>query len=159
MAAPALRDLGPWLPAEPGDLARLAWLSADAAGAASVRAWPEWSRGGLVFGGLPPFLPWRGTLAGRWHLALFQARELGALAPGARIAPLPESWLEQLDLESLARPLAIHPDLPGGAAVHVVRVAGPGQARVRSWGLPGPELVGAALARLTGEARWRVELA
>ena len=43
---------------------------------------------------------------GRHHLVLVQPREVGALVPGARTAPLPEGWLEDLDLASLARPLA-----------------------------------------------------
>ena len=85
---------------------------------------------------------------------LVQPREVGALVPGARSVPLPGRWLEELDLENLARPLAAHPDFPGGAAVHVVRLSGIGRAQVRSLGEPGPALVRAVLERLTGVADW-----
>ena len=145
----------PWLPPEQPDLARLAMAAADAAGVRELRAWPEWRKGGIGFGGLPPFLSWRGGAPGRrHHLVLVQPREAGALVPGARRAPLPEDWLAELDLDSLARPLACHPDFPGGAAVHVVRLAGTGLAQVRTLGEPGPEIVRAVLERLTGIADW-----
>jgi hypothetical protein len=147
----------PWLPADPGDLARLAMAAADAAGIAQLRAWPEWRKGGIGFGSLPPFLPWAGQAAGRWHLVLVQPREVGALVPGARTAPLPDRWLEDLDLAALARPLAGHPAFPGGAGVHVAHLAGPGRARVRSFGPPAPDLVRAVLAGLTGVAGWRLD--
>jgi hypothetical protein len=151
MASPAI---APWLPPDHPDLARLAMAAADAAGVPTLRAWPEFRKGGVGFGGLPPFLAWRGREDGRDHLVLVQPREVGALVPGARTAPLAESWLEQLDLDSLARPLARHPDFPGGASVHVVHLAGPGRARVRTWGEPGPAVVAAVLERLTGLDRW-----
>lgn len=85
---------------------------------------------------------------------LLQAREVGALVPGARTAPLPADWLDRLDLASLARPLAVHPAFPGGAAVHVVQLPGPGRARVRTLGEPGPAVVRAVLERLTGWGAW-----
>ena len=153
MTSPAFA-IAPWLPPERPDLARLAMDAADAEGVGELRAWPERRKGGLGFGELPPFLPWRGDAAGRHHLVLVQPREVGALVPGARRAALPEGWLEGLDLESLARPLGRHPDFPGGVAVHVVHLAGPGQARVRTWGEPGAALVRAVLARLTGLETW-----
>jgi hypothetical protein len=148
-------EIAPWLPG-PADLARLAMEAADAAGLGALRAWPVLEKGGVSFGGLPPFLPWRGRTAGGQHLVLLQPRELGALVPGARPAGLPAGWLEALALEDLARPLGRHPDFPAGAAVHVVACLEPGRARVRSSAGPCPELVGAVLARLTGTAGWRV---
>lgn len=151
----AFDDLQPWLlPAEP-DLVRLAWEAADEAGLAEVRAWPERRKGGIGFGDLPPFLPWRGTQAGRHHLVLLQPREVGALVPGARPAGLPGGWLEELDLASLARPLARHPAFPGGASVHVVQLPGGGTARVRTSGDPAPELVAEVLRRLSGLPDWK----
>jgi len=153
MKSPAF-TIGPWLPPEQPDLARLAMAAADAAGIRELRAWPELRKGGIGFGDLPPFLSWRGEEGGRLHLVLVQPREVGALVPGARSAPLPERWLESLDLDSLARPLACHPDFPGGASVHVVRLAGPGRAQVRTLGEPGPALVRAVLERLTGVVAW-----
>ena len=85
---------------------------------------------------------------------LVQPREVGALVPGARTAPLPEGWLEELDLESLARPLARHPDFPGRG----LGARGPpgraGRARVRTRGEPGAAVVRAVLERLTGVADW-----
>lgn len=149
--------IAPWLPPEQPDLARLAMAAADAAGVAELRAWPEARKGGIGFGDLPPFLCWQGQEGGRRHLVLLQAREAGALVAGARTAPLPERWLETLDLDSLARPLACHPDFPGGTAVHVVRLAGPGRARVRTLGEPGPGVVRAVLERVTGLGGWRWE--
>jgi hypothetical protein len=146
----------PWLPSAPPDLPRLAMVAADAAGVLELRAWPEWRRGGVGFGDLPPFLPWTGRVDGQWQLVLVQPRELGALVPGARTAPLRSGWLEGLDLAALARPLAILPDFPGGAGVQVVSVAGSGRARVRSHGPAAPELVRAVLARLTGREDWEV---
>jgi len=146
--------IAPWLPPAQPDLARLAMAAADAAGVRELRAWPEWRKGGIGFGGLPPFLSWRGGESGRHHLVLVQAREVGALVPGAKLAALPEDWLASLDLDSLARPLACHPDFPGGAAVHVVRLAGTGRAQVRTRGEPGAGVVRAVLERLTGIADW-----
>jgi hypothetical protein len=128
--------------------------AADAEGIRDLRAWPEWRKGGIGFGDLPPFLPWQGEWNGRGHLVLVQPREAGALVPGARIEPLPDGWLEGLDLESLARPFPHHPDFPHGVAVHVVRLEGPGRARVRTRGEPGPEVVRAVLERVTGVVGW-----
>jgi hypothetical protein len=131
--------------------------AADAAAIPDLRAWPELRKGGVGFGDLPPFLSWQGQEGGRPHLVLLQPREAGALVPGARSAALPEGWLEGLDLESLSRPLACHPDFPGGASVHVVRLLAPGRARVRTAGEPGLEVVRAVLERLTGVGEWRWE--
>jgi hypothetical protein len=150
--------LEPWIPPAQPDLVRLALEAADAAGIQGRDAWPRWEKGGIGFGDLPPFLPWRGLKEGGHHLVLVQPRELGALVPGARPRPLPEGWLEALDLEALARPLAAHPAFPGGAAIHVAAVEAPGRARARAWGRPEPELVGAVLARLSAVAAWRVEI-
>jgi len=156
MTSPAI-TIAPWLPPERPDLARLAMEAADAAGIEALRAWPELRKGGIGFGDLPPFLTWRGLEGGRRHLVLVQPREAGALVPGARSAALPEGWLEGLDLDSLARPLACHPDFPGGASVHVVSLPAPGRARVRTVGEPGPAVVRAVLERLTGVGEWRWE--
>jgi hypothetical protein len=147
-----------WIvPPEPS-LMRLALEAADAEGLDRCDAWPEAARGGVVFGDLPPFLTWHGVLGGRHHLVLVQAREVGALVPGARIAPLPERWLEDLDLPALARPLSRHPAFPGGAGVHVVRVVGPGRARMRSrGGVPGA-IPGEVLARISGVEAWGVDV-
>ena len=128
--------------------------AADAAGIKALRAWPEFRKGGVGFADLPPFLAWRGREGGHDHLVLVQPREAGALVPGARAAPLPAGWLEGLDLASLARPLALHPDFPAGVSVHVAHLAGRCRARVRTWGEPGPEVVGAVLERLTGLGPW-----
>jgi hypothetical protein len=136
------------------DLARLAMAAADAEDCPELGAWPEIAKGGVAFAGLPPFLPWRGRVGSGWHLVLLQARELGALVPGSRTAPLPEGWLETLALADLARPFGLHPDFPGGAAVHVVGCLDRGRARVRSAGEPAPELVRAVLERLTGTGAW-----
>ena len=149
MKSPAFH-IEPWLPPAQPDLARLAMAAADAAGIQALRAWPELRKGGIGFLDLPSFLSWQGLEQGSRHLVLVQPREVGALVPGARSAPLPGGWLERLDLDSLARPLACHPDFPGGAAVHVVHLAGPGRAQVRSLGQPGPGVVRAVLERLTG---------
>jgi hypothetical protein len=67
---------------------------------------------------------------------------------------LPPSWLEDLDLDSLARPLARHPAFPGGASIHVVRILGTGTCRVRTRGAPAPEVVAGVLARLSAVASW-----
>jgi hypothetical protein len=154
MESPAFTPIAPWLPPDQPDLARLAMAAADAAGVRELRAWPERRKGGIGFADLPPFLAWQGGEGGRGHLVLVQPREVGALVPGARAAALPEGWLEGLDLDSLARPLAGHPDFPGGVSVHVVHLAGAGRARVRTWGEPGPAVVRAVLERLTGIGSW-----
>jgi len=130
--------------------------AADDAGLARCDAWPEWRKGGVGFGDLPPFLPWHGCAGGRHHLILVQPREVGALVPGARPRPLPEAWLEALDLGALARPLARHADFEGGASVHVVRVLGPGRAEARTSGAPAADLVSAVLERLSGVTGWAV---
>lgn len=153
------RAVGPWIPPAEPALGRLALMAADAEGLAKVGAWPELRGNGVAFAGLPTFLCWRGEEAGRQHLALLQARELGALQPGARVEPLPADWLARLDLEALARPLRIHPDFPGGASVHVLQVHGPGAARVRSAGGDAPALLSAMLERLTGIRGWRISAA
>jgi hypothetical protein len=154
MKSPAFKLIGPWLPPEQPDLARLAMAAADAAGVAELRGWPERRKGGVGFGALPPFLCWRGLEADRQHLVLVQAREVGAMVPGARIQPLPVGWLEALDLNALAGPLARHPDLGGAAAVHVVHLERAGIARVRSLDEPGGEVVRAVLGRLSGIVEW-----
>ena len=146
-------SLQPWIPPASPDLARLAMEAADAEGAASLSSWPEADKGGVRFGGLPPFLAWRGVHEGRIHLVLLQPREVGALVPGARMAPLPEGWLEALDLESLARPLRHHPDL-AGCSVHVASLPGSGDARVRDAGPAAPGLVAAVLDRVSGVRVW-----
>jgi hypothetical protein len=151
----AFEDLQPWLPPTEPDLVRLAWEAADAAGVAALRAWPERRMGGIAFGGLPVFLAWRGTQEGGSHLVLLQAREVGALVPGARRPGLPEGWLDTLDLASLARPLARHPDFPGGASVQVVHLPGGNLARIRTWGAAEPGLVAEVLRRLSGLEGWR----
>lgn len=137
-------------------LGRLAMEAADAEGLRELRAWPDVRGNGVVFGDLPPFLCWTGSEDGRHHLVLLQARELGALVPGARIAALPEAWLCDLDLESLARPLRCHPAFPGGASVHVVRVRGAGEASLRTVGVASGGILQEVLGRLTGVVRWRV---
>jgi len=154
MKSSSFTPIEPWLPPEQPDLVRLAMAAADAAGVAELHAWPELRKGGIGFGALPPFLSWRGREHGREHLVLVQPREVGALVPGARSVPLPGRWLEDLDLENLARPLSHHPDFPGGAAVHVVRLAGVGRAQVRTSGDPGLAVVRAVLERLTGVGDW-----
>lgn len=130
--------------------------AADAEDLPVLEAWPSVRGNGLVFGALPPFLCWRGEAGGAQRLVLLQPRELGAVVPGARTAPLPEGWLCDLDLEALARPLRRHPDFPGGASVHVLRVAGPRDARIRGTA-PVPEaLLEWILARLTGLDGWQI---
>lgn len=143
----------PWIPPATPDLARLAWEAADAAGVASLREWPVVKQAGIAFGELPTFLCWR-VFQGTHHLVLLQPRELGALVEGARPSPLPPDWLETLDLEALARPLACHPDFPGGASVQVVRVPTRGRMELRTFGEAAPEAVCAVLERLTGITGW-----
>ena len=157
MKSLAFNGIGPWLPPAQPDLARLAMDAADAAGVGALRSWPEARKGGVGFGALPPFLCWRGREGEQQHLVLAQAREVGALVPGARVAPLPERWLEELDLAGLGRPLAVHPDFPGGTAVHVVRILTAGRAQVRTLGPAGPSVLRAVLERLTGLASWELE--
>lgn len=135
----------PWIPPTSPDLAALAMVAADEGGIASLRAWPERRKGGIGFGSLPPFLCWRGRVDDAWHLVLLQAREVGALVPGARTAPLPAGWLDSLDLESLGRPLSRHPDFPGGASVHVAHLPGGETFRVRTFGSAAPQLVAEVL--------------
>lgn len=149
-------SVDPWVPPVSPDLAILAMEAADEAGLASLRAWPSVSKGGVSFGSLPPFLCWRGRVDGAWHVVLLQAREVGALVPGARTAPLPPGWLEALDLEALARPLARHPDFPGGASVHVVQLPGTEAFRVRTIGTPAPDLVVAVLKRTSHIQIWHL---
>ena len=144
----------PWLPPLSPDLGRLAMEAADEAGLPALRAWPEVWKGGIAFGDLPPFLCWRGRRDMGWHLVLLQAREVGALVPGARPAPLPAGWFEALDLEALARPLARHPDFPGGASVHVVHLPGNDSFRVRSFGQRAPGLVAEVLKRVSSIQTW-----
>ncbi|BDU72502.1 hypothetical protein [Mesoterricola silvestris] len=145
--------LEPWLPPPEPGLARLAMEAADEAGLRSLDRWPEFRKGGIGFGDLPPFLAWHGVRGGH-HLILVQPREVGALVPGARAPGLPEGWLEDLDLEALARPLARHPGFPGGASVHVVRILGPGRFKVRSWGEAPGDLVAGVLGRISGVRDW-----
>jgi len=145
----------PWLLPPQPDLARLAMEAADAAGVQELRAWPEARKGGIGFGALPPFLSWHGTEEGRHHLVLLQPREVGALIPGARMEALPPQWLEDLDLESLARPLARHPAWGGSiASVHVLQLHRAGEAQVRSAGEPASAVVSAVLLRLSDIQVW-----
>ena len=146
--------LAPWIPPAQPDLARLAMEWADAVGIDRLLAWPEHRGGGIGFQELPPFLAWRGQAGAQVHLVLVQAREVGAMVPGARIQPMPVGWLEALDLNALAGPLARHPDLGGAAAVHVVHLERAGIARVRSLDEPGGEVVRAVLGRLSGIVEW-----
>ena len=148
--------LKPWLPAPGPDLMRLAMAAADAAGINRCDAWPELRNGGVGFGSLPVFLPWHGLRQGRHHLVLVQPREVGSLVPGARTVPLPEQWLEDLDLGALARPLAAHPDFPGGASVHVVGILGPGRAKVRTQGEGCEAVVAGVLARISAVEAWAI---
>ena len=127
--------------------------AADEEGVASLSAWPEADKGGVRFGGLPPFLTWCGRVEAQIHLVLLQPREVGALVPGARTAPLPPGWLDGLDLESLARPLRHHPDLRG-CAVHVVSLPASGEVQARSSGAPAPALIAAVLDRVSGVRVW-----
>jgi len=149
-------NLEPWIPPPSPDLAVLAMDAADSAGISSLRAWPERRMGGIGFGPLPPFLCWRGFENGSWHLVLLQAREVGALVPGARTEPMPEGWLDRLDLESLARPLTSHPDFPGGVSVHVVHLPGGDSFRVRTFGTPAPEFVAEVLRRTSHIQVWNL---
>jgi hypothetical protein len=144
----------PWIPPSSPDLAILAMDAADEAGTESLRSWPVARKGGIEFGGLPPFLCWRGVEAGAWHLVLLQPREIGALVPGARTALLPAGWLDALDLDSLARPLARHPDFPGGASVHIVHLPGGELFRVRTFGTSAPSLVAEILKRTSSVQIW-----
>ncbi len=147
----------PWILPPSPDLARLAMEVADRLDVAELRAWPEARRGGIGFGDLPPFLSWRGTAEGRNHLVLLQAREVGALVPGARIQALPASWLRDLDLENLARPLAHHPAFEGGASVHVLRLLpreGAPEVQVRHYGEAAPEVVAAVLEQVSSVKVW-----
>ena len=147
----------PWiLPPQP-ELARLAMEVADLLDVRLLRAWPEARKGGIGFGDLPPFLSWHGVREGRHHLVLLQAREVGALVPGARIQALPPNWLATLDLDSLARPLAHHPAFEGGAAVQVVRLvgaAGNPEVHVRSYGEPAFDVVRAVLDQVSSVKLW-----
>lgn len=147
-------EVEPWVPPAQPDLARLAMEAADEEGLPALRAWPDVRRGGIVFGDLPPFLSWHGLRDGAHHLVLLQAREVGALVPGAQTAPLPAGWLEALDLDSLARPLARHPAFPGGATVHVVHLPGVGSFRVRTRGMPAEGLVAEVLSRVSSIRIW-----
>lgn len=151
-----MNSVEPWLPPATPDLATLAMSAADAAGVASLRAWPEVRKGGIGFGELPPFLCWHGTEAGGHHLVLLQAREVGALVPGARTQPLPSEWLRHLDLEALARPLAIHPAFSGGASVHVVSLPGGEVFQVRTFGTPAPGLVAEVLKHTSHIQVWQL---
>lgn len=146
----------PWIPPASPDLALLAMEAADEAGLASLRAWPSVSKGGVRFGELPPFLCWYGNVDGAWHLVLLQAREVGALVSGARTASLPPGWLEALDLEALARPLARHPDFARGTSVHVVHLPGTEAFRVRTFGTPAPDLVAEVLKRTSHIQIWHL---
>jgi len=146
----------PWIPPVSPDLAILAMEAADEAGLATLRAWPSVSKGGIGFDQLPPFLCWRGKVGGACHLVLLQAREVGSLVPGARTAPLPPGWLEALDLEALARPLARHPDFPGGASVHVVHLPVAEAFRVRTFGIPAPDLIAEVLKRTSHIQIWHL---
>jgi hypothetical protein len=150
-----MQRVEPWIPPASPDLAGLAMAAADDAGCEVLRAWPEIGRGGLVFGGLPAFLCWQGLVAGRWHLVLLQPRELGALVPGARTAALPAGWLDALDLQSLARPLARHPDFPGGCSVHVVSLPQPGRFRARTFGIDAAGLIAEVLRRTSSISEWQ----
>jgi hypothetical protein len=146
----------PWIPPTSPDLATLAMAAADDAGIDSLRSWPEVRKGGIAFAGLPPFLCWRGRDDRGWHLVLLQAREVGALVPGARTAPLPQGWLELLELDALARPLARHPDFPGGASVHVVQLPGGENFHVRTYGAAASELVAAVLRQTSHVQVWNL---
>lgn len=145
--------LEPWIPPTGTDLPRLAMDAADEEGVVSLTSWPEVDKGGVKFGGLPPFLVWRGVMEGRIHLVLLQPREVGALVPGARKAQVPGGWLDALDLEALARPLRYHQELRG-CAVHVVHLPGSGAAQVRDAGPAAPDLIAEVLDRVSGVRVW-----
>jgi hypothetical protein len=146
--------LEPWIPPGLPDLASLAMAAADAEGVANLRAWPERRKGGIGFGDLPPFLCWRGRAENHWQLVLLQPRELGALIPGAHPAAMAKDWLEAMDLDALGRPLARHPDFPGGASIQVVQVPRRGVFRVRTYGAAAPKLVAEVLSRITSCQVW-----
>ena len=152
-----MADAAPWLPPATPDLAQLAMAAADLAGSSRLRDWPRAEKGGLAFGGLPPFLCWRLGGPGSWELVLVQPREVGALVPGARPAGLPSGWLASLDLEALARPLALHPDFPGRLAVHAVRLPGGCRVQRRSWGDGDPGAILEVLDRIAGPRPWELE--
>ncbi|MDP2876882.1 MAG: hypothetical protein Q8O00_11905 [Holophaga sp.] len=143
----------PWIPPASPSLERLAWEAADSAGLATLKAWPQVHMAGVAFGGLPAFLCWQ-VFDGANHLVLLQVREIGALLRQSSLEVLPEDWLNTLDLESLARPLAIHPDFSGGVAVHVVQLLGPGHLQVREFPQPAPGAVLYVVERLTGITDW-----
>ena len=147
-------DANPWIPPATPDLARLAWEAADTAGITSLRDWPIAKNAGIEFAGLPVFLCWR-AFDGAQHVILVQPREIGALVPGARLEPLPLGWLESLDLDALARPLAIHPDFGEGASIHVVHLPKPHRMCIRTFGVAAPEMVTTVLERLTGISDWK----
>lgn len=154
----SMKCVEPWIPPAKPDLPTLAMAAADAAGVESLRAWPELRKGGIGFGTLPPFLCWRGEEehgAGH-HLVLLQAREVGALVPGARTLPLPEGWLRNLDLEALARPLACHPAFPGGASVHVVHLPESGVFQTRTFGVAAPGLIAEVLQHTSHIQIWQL---
>jgi hypothetical protein len=146
----------PWLPPAEPSLAHLAMEAADREGLGSLRAWPEIRGNGVRLGELPTFACWKAFQSG-WHLVLLQPREVGALVPGARMEALPGDWLASLDLEALARPLAIHPDFPGGAGVHVLRLPAPGRAEWRGMALAPREVLEEVLRCLTGVRGWNFE--
>jgi hypothetical protein len=87
---------------------------------------------------------------------LLQAREVGALVPGARTAPLPADWLEELDLDSLARPLARHPAFPGGTSVHVIHLPGGPTFQARTFGRPAPSLLADVLKQTSHIQVWHL---
>jgi hypothetical protein len=146
----------PWIPPASPDLGALAMEAADRAGVLSLRAWPERRKGGIGFGTLPPFLCWCGLAGDGWHLVLLQAREVGALVPGARTEPMPRGWLDDLDLEALARPLTLHPDFPGGVSVHVVHLPGGAFCRIRTFGTPALDLVAEVLKHTSHIQVWNL---
>lgn len=152
----SMKCVEPWIPPATPDLPSLAMAAADAAGVESLRAWPELRKGGIGFGTLPPFLCWRGENEAGHHLVLLQAREAGALVPGARILPLPEGWLRDLDLDALARPMACHPAFPGGASVHVVHLPGGDVFQTRTFGTPAPGLIAEVLKHTSHIQIWQL---
>jgi hypothetical protein len=64
--------------------------------------------------------------------------------------------LDGLDLASLARPLARHPDFPGGTSVQVVHLPGGERFRVRTFGTPAPDLVVEVLKQLSHIQNWKL---
>jgi len=151
------RQASPWLPPASPSLERLAWEAADAAGLPLLKSWPTISMAGVAFGGLPPFLCWQ-VFDGAHHLVLLQVREIGALLRQSNLEVLPEKWLDTLDLEALGRPLAIHPDFPGGASVQIVHLIAPGHLQVRHHGKAAPEVVRYVVEQLTGIREWSLGL-